>query len=84
VVAGTQTAGLGFGGYSPALAKVLNNTQEYDGSTWTDGGNLGNARYRLAGAGIQTAASAFAGDELHLVQQQQKNMTDLLGQLVEM
>jgi hypothetical protein len=30
--AGTQTAGLGFGGYSTAATGA---TEEYDGSTWT-------------------------------------------------
>jgi hypothetical protein len=53
---GTQTAGLGFGGYGPG---ALNATEEYDGSAWTGGGNLGTARYALAGAGIQTAALAL-------------------------
>jgi hypothetical protein len=38
--AGTQTAGLGFGGYPPNSSA----TEEYDGSTWTAGGNLGTAR----------------------------------------
>ena len=55
--AGTQTAGLAFGGnVSPSGA-----TEEYDGSTWAAGGTMGTARYRLAGAGTQTAGLAFAG-----------------------
>jgi hypothetical protein len=62
--AGTQTAGLGFGGYTTT---VLNATEEYDGSAWTGGGNLGTARYDLAGAGTQTAGLAFGGS-LQLVQ----------------
>jgi hypothetical protein len=56
--AGTQTAGLGFGGLTTV---VVNNTEEYDGSAWTAGGNLGTARNRLAGAGTQTAGLAFGG-----------------------
>jgi hypothetical protein len=47
--AGTQTAGLAFGGTPPATAA----TEEYDGSTWTAGGNLGTARYRLAGVELK-------------------------------
>ena len=39
--AGTQTAGLAFGGGPPEL----NATEEYDGSAWTAGGNLGTARF---------------------------------------
>jgi hypothetical protein len=36
--AGTQTAGLAFGGYYNQ--ECSNATEEYDGSTWTPGGNL--------------------------------------------
>jgi hypothetical protein len=36
-------------------------TEEYNGTTWTAGGNLNTARSRLAGAGIQTSALAFGG-----------------------
>ena len=66
---GTQTAGLGFGGYAwvgfdyeygPGETAV---TEEYDGSAWTSGGNLGTARYDLAGAGTQTAGLAVGGFE---------------------
>jgi hypothetical protein len=56
---GTQTAGLGFGGYSPGAFAA---TEEYDGASWTTGGNLGTARYQLAGAGTQTAGLAFGGN----------------------
>ena len=56
--AGTQTAGLGFAGYTTTN---LNSSEEYDGSSWTAGGNLNTARRSLAGAGLQTAALAFGG-----------------------
>src|SRR5210317_941246 len=52
--AGTQTAGLAFGGAPPA-------TEEYSGYTWSTGGSLGTARQSLGGAGIQTAALGFGG-----------------------
>ena len=52
--AGTQTAGLAFGG-SPAA------TEHYDGSVWTAGGNLATGRGFLGGAGTQTAGLAFGG-----------------------
>ena len=38
---GTQTAGLGFGGYATANS---NATEEYGGTSWTAGGNMGTAR----------------------------------------
>ena len=57
---GTQTAGLGFGGYSTTSANTVS-TEEYDGSVWAAGGNLNTGRYTLAGAGTQTAGLAFGG-----------------------
>jgi hypothetical protein len=55
---GTQTAALAFGGRNPTVTGA---TEEYDGTSWTAGGNLNTARIDLAGAGIQTAALAFGG-----------------------
>jgi len=58
--AGTQTAGLLFGG-NPSPA-VVTDTEEYDGTNWTAGGALNNARgYGVSGAGTQTAALAAGG-----------------------
>jgi hypothetical protein len=56
--AGTQTAGLAFGGRNPGDS---NATEEYNGTSWGPGGNLGTARRALAGAGTQTAGLAFGG-----------------------
>ena len=55
--AGTQTAGLAYGGHPPNL----NNSEEYDGTSWTEGNNLNTGRRGLVGAGIQTAALAMGG-----------------------
>jgi hypothetical protein len=55
--AGTQTAGLAFGGTSP----VTGVTEEYDGTNWASVNSLNTARVGLAGAGTQTAALAFGG-----------------------
>jgi hypothetical protein len=56
--AGTQTAGLCFGGFSDAVSAV---TEEYDGAAWSAGGNLSTARYALAGAGSQGAGLSIGG-----------------------
>ena len=58
--AGTQTAGLAFGG---AIVPVGGSaTEEYNGSTWTTSpGSLATARESLAGCGTQTSALAFGG-----------------------
>ena len=56
--AGTQTAGLSFGGYVDASSAV---TEEYNGTSWSAGGNLATARGGLAGAGTQTAGLSFGG-----------------------
>lgn len=55
--AGTQTAGLAFGGQS----YNGNRTEEYDGTSWTIGGNLGSSYYDMGDAGTQTAALSIAG-----------------------
>jgi hypothetical protein len=43
--AGTQTAALAFGGFTTPPQFGSPATEEYDGSAWTAGGNLGTARY---------------------------------------
>ena len=56
--AGTQNAGLAFGG---GLYYACNNTEEYNGTSWLAGGALITARQRLAGAGTQNAGLAIGG-----------------------
>jgi hypothetical protein len=57
-----QTAGLGFGGYEPGASPVRSaKTEEYDGSSWTESGDLNTGRNALGGAGTQTAGLAFGG-----------------------
>jgi len=58
--AGTQNAGLAFGGFGPSPFS-LSCTEEYNGTSWSTGGALSNPAYRLAGAGTQNAAVAFGG-----------------------
>ena len=57
---GTQTAGLGFGGrtISPSNdpGNINVNTEEYNGSSWTESGNLSTGRMQGSAFGIQTAA----------------------------
>ena len=57
--AGTQTAGLAYGGASPYIAS----TEEYNGTGWASGGDLNTARSYLSGCqmGTQTAAVAAGG-----------------------
>ena len=56
--AGTQTAGLAFGGQNPPS---LNLTEEWDGTNWTSGGTLNDGRRNLGGFGTQTAGYAVGG-----------------------
>ena len=56
--AGIQTAGLGFGGYAGA---IKDETEEYNGSAWSEQNDLNTGRYALGGMGTQTAALAFGG-----------------------
>src|SRR5210317_915126 len=54
--AGTQTAGLAFGGNTPGGSPTKTTaTEEYNGSGWSVGGSLGTARYAITGCGTQTA-----------------------------
>jgi hypothetical protein len=59
-VNGTQTAGLGFGGESPLGPGTI--TESYDGTSWTEVGDLNTARGILGGSGTQALALAFAGN----------------------
>ena len=57
--AGTQTAGLLFGGNTPP---VLAKTEEYNGTSWTEVNDMNQARDSFpSGAGTQTAALAIGG-----------------------
>jgi hypothetical protein len=58
--AGTQTAGLAFGGDTPASTGA---TEEYDGNSWANSNPLNTARWIIAGAGTQTAGLAFGGND---------------------
>jgi len=58
--AGTRTAGLVFSGQTPAPA-VTQATNEYNGSTFSSGGNTVVGRGFMAGLGTQTAAVGVGG-----------------------
>jgi len=58
--AGTQTAGLVFGG-TDASSNYTSCTEEYDGSSWSTGGALGTALYSNSGIGTQNAALSAGG-----------------------
>ena len=52
---GTATSGLIFGGSEPPNT---GKTEEFDGTNWTESGDLNSARGELGGTGTQTAALA--------------------------
>ncbi len=55
---GTQSAGLSFGGRDTGNR---NTTEEYNGTSWSAGGNLNTARRGLAGAGTQSLGISIGG-----------------------
>jgi hypothetical protein len=57
--AGTQTATLIFGGQADPLAQL---NESYDGSSWTEVGDLNSDHYYAAGLGTQTAALCVTGN----------------------
>ena len=58
--AGTQTAGLAFGGYATGFV-FSTATEEYNGASWSTVNPLSTGRKILAGAGTQGAGLAFGG-----------------------
>ena len=60
--AGTQTAGLGFGGATVPGSADSTASESWNGSSWTSTPSLNSARRNAGGAGIQTAALAFGGN----------------------
>jgi hypothetical protein len=59
--AGTQNAGLAFGGNNGYPNTAGARTEEYNGTLWLTSNNLITGRQSLAGAGEQNAALAFGG-----------------------
>ena len=62
--AGTQTAGISFGGVIPPASSAPNSivtTEEYNGSGWNAGGNIPQGGWNMAGCGPLTAALGFGG-----------------------
>ena len=61
---GTTTASIAFGGSpsDPAGGGALTINESWNGSTWTEVGDLNSARKGLGGSGTSTAALAIAGN----------------------
>ena len=60
--AGTQTAGLAFGGRRNGVpTNDFDLTNEYSGYSWTSAPDLGTGRYGINGCGTQTAAIGAGG-----------------------
>ena len=58
--AGTQNAGLAFGGYDGSVARTC--TEEYNGTSWSAKAAMITARRNPGGAGITSCALAMGGD----------------------
>ena len=61
--AGSQTAGLVFGGEIATAAEV-NETEAYNGATWTEVNNLNTARISMASAGHEGTSILSVGGEI--------------------
>ena len=59
--AGYKESGLVAGGFTSPPAARRDETEEYNGTTWSEQNNLGTARYENAHVGTQTAALFFGG-----------------------
>ena len=60
---GSQTASLAFGGSTaePSNPGIVDNSEEFNGSSWAEGDNINTGRFGIAGAGTQTAGLGFGG-----------------------
>ena len=61
---GTQTAALMFGGITspnPTAARSIVHSEEYNGTSYSEGNNLPVGKEGMGSAGIQTAALGFGG-----------------------
>jgi len=61
VGAGTNTAGLLYGGQYPPGINARANTESWDGSSWTEVNDLNTARGYAGGGGSQTSALMYGG-----------------------
>ena len=63
----SATSGITFGGNTTAGTGtpyvIKDESEEYDGTSWTEGNDLNTARANLAGAGVQTAALGIGGQK---------------------
>jgi len=57
----SSDSGLAFGGEAPSSGGAQTVTEKYNGSTWTEVGDLNSNRILFAGNGIQTSAIAVGG-----------------------
>jgi len=76
--AGTQTAGLAFGGNLPPNTAT---TEQYDGTSWTEVNDLNTARNSFGSNGTQTSALAYGGS---ISPNNKQNLgTDQVGQKLQ-
>ena len=59
---GTQTAAFAVAGLKNPYPTYANETENYNGSSWTNGGNYPQSIYGVGSAGTQTAGLAFGGN----------------------
>ena len=62
--AGQRTAALVFGGGPPPAPTAIANTEQWNGTSWTETGDLNTKRAFVAGGGTYTSALASGGDQL--------------------
>ena len=58
---GTRTAAVGVAGLKNPYATYSNDTEKYDGTSWTASGNYPQSIYSVGSAGTSTAGLAFGG-----------------------
>jgi len=74
MLAGTIGAAVAAGGFNPSVPGATANSEEYNGTSWTEGNNLNTARWDHSAAGTQTAC-VFGGGNTALTKAEEYNGT---------
>ena len=63
VTMGSNTEAVTYGGYKESPNAILDQTENYNGTSWTEVNEMNTARFNHAGAGVYSSAIAFGGEK---------------------
>ena len=63
VTMGSNTEAVTYGGYKESPNAILDQTENYNGTSWTEVNEMNTGRFNHAGAGVYSSAIAFGGEK---------------------